>query len=178
MPVSKCSSRTKKTLRYSERDHGSRLNFLSKLRGIIKAGGKNSIVYVDESGFESHVYRPHAWSPRGQKTYGERHGTRRQRTNLIAGRMGKKLLAPVLFEGATNASFFNMWLTDILFKELPEGATVVMDNAAFHKTTKTKEIFEGTSFHLLYLPPYSPDLNPIEKDFANLKNKRLLGLIT
>lgn len=142
------------------------------MRGIIKDRGKDSIVYVDESGFESHVYRPHAWSSRGRKTYGERHGNNRRRTNLIAGRMGKKFLAPFLFEGATNATVFNSWLTNILFNELPKGATVVMDNAAFHKTAETRKIFEGTSFHLLYLPPYSPDLNPIEKDFANLKSKR------
>ena len=108
----------------------------------------------------------------GQKVYGERHGNNRGRTNLIAGHLGKKFLAPFLFEGATNASLFNKWLRDCLFKELPEEATIVMDNAAFHKTTRTKELFETSPFNLLYLPPYSPDLNPIEKDFAILKKKR------
>lgn len=82
-------------------------------------------------------------------------------------------MAPFLFEGSTNASFFNTWLQNGLFKELPEGTTVIMDNAAFHKTAETNQIFEDSPFHLLYLPPYSPDLNPIEKDFANLKKKRL-----
>lgn len=81
-------------------------------------------------------------------------------------------MAPFLFEGSTTASVFNQWLQDSLFKELPEGATVIMDNAAFHKTAETRELFEGSSFHLLYLPPYSPDLNPIEQDFAILKKKR------
>lgn len=47
-----------------------------------------------------------------------------------------------------------------------------MDNAAFHKTAETTKLFETSPFYLLYLPPYSPDLNPIEKDFANLKKNR------
>lgn len=81
-------------------------------------------------------------------------------------------MSPFLFEGSTNGTVFNTWLQDGLFKELPEGATVVMDNAAFHKTAQTKKLFESSPFHLLYLPPYSPDMNPIEKDFANLKKNR------
>ena len=172
MLVANCKSPIKKTLRYSERNHESRIKFLSKLREIITNRGKNSIVYVDESGFEDHAYRSQAWSPKGQKTYGERHGNNRRRTNLIAGHLGKQLVAPLLFTGSTTASLFNQWLQDCLFKELPEGATIVMDNAAFHKTAETTKLFENSPFDLLYLPPYSPDLNPIEQDFAILKKKR------
>ena len=127
---------------------------------------------MDESGFEETTFRRSGWSGKGQKIYGDQPVSRRIRTNLIAGKSGKKLLAPVLFEGATNASWFNTWLQEHLFKELPEGATVIMDNAAFHKTPQTRKIFDQSLFHLLYLPPYSPDLNPIEKVFANLKKRR------
>jgi hypothetical protein len=97
---------------------------------------------VDESGFEKAAFRRYGWSGKGQKIYGDQQGSRSIRTNLIAGKSGRKLLAPVLFEGATNASWFNTWLQEHLFKELPEGATVIMDNGAFHKTPETRKIFD------------------------------------
>lgn len=109
---------------------------------------------------------------RGEKVYGERSGERRPRTSLIAAKWGRKLLAPVLFTGCTNGKWFNQWLTDHLFKELPTDATLIMDNAAFHKKPETKAIIEQSPFDLLYLPPYSPDFSPIENDFANLKKRR------
>lgn len=94
------------------------------------------------------------------------------RTNLIAGKLGSRLLAPVLYRTSTQALWFNQWIKDHLIKELPPHATVVMDNAAFHKTKATRQILEEAGFELVYLPPYSPDFNPIEKDFAIMKRRR------
>lgn len=170
--MQKWISSIKKTLRYAERNPESRLQYLSQLRQIIKERGKQSLVYIDESGFEEHAYRTSGWAKRGAKVYGDRPGNNRCRTNLIGARQGKKFLAPMLYEGSTTASLLNKWLENSLFKEIPEGATVIMDNAAFHKTASTRELFENSPFHLLYLPPYSPDFNPIENDFAILKKKR------
>lgn len=127
---------------------------------------------MDESGFELNCYRTHGWSSRGKKIYGQQQGSVKGRTNLIAAKLGNKLLAPVLFEGSTNSLWFNDWLKNHLFKELPANATVIMDNAAFHKTKITRELFNNSGFNLLYLPPYSPDLNPIEQDFAIIKKRR------
>jgi len=165
-------SALKKTLRYRERNPEKRIAYLQKLRTIIRDRGSQSLVYIDETGFAPSTYRPFAWSVRGEKVYGERSGERRPRTSLIAARRGKKLLAPVLFTGCTNGQWFNQWLTEHLFKELPTDATLIMDNAAFHKKPETKAIIEQSPFDLLYLPPYSPDFNPIENDFANLKKRR------
>ena len=131
------------------------------------------MIYIDESGFEETYQRHHGWAKKGQKTYGDQPGKRQKRTNLIAGKLGKKLLAPVLFDSSTNAIWFNDWLKNHLFKELPEGAVVIMDNAAFHKTAETQRLFKESSFELLYLPPYSPDFNPIERDFAIMKKRRM-----
>jgi transposase len=130
------------------------------------------LVYIDESGFTASSHRTHGWGKIGKKVYGERSGNSRPRTSLIAAKHGTKLLAPVLFNGATNASWFNQWLTQHLFKELPENATIILDNAAFHKTPETRIIMEESPFHILYLPPYSPDFNPIEKVFAIIKKRR------
>ena len=142
------------------------------MREIVESQGSGSIVYLDESGFDSNCHRIHGWSERGKKIYGQKQGSIRGRTNLIVAKSGNRLLAPVLFEGSTNNIWFNDWLENHLFKELPPNATVIMDNAAFHKTKATRDLFENSSFNLLYLPPYSPDLNPIEQDFAIIKKRR------
>ncbi|RYE12991.1 MAG: transposase [Sphingobacteriaceae bacterium] len=139
---------------------------------MIKQRGHDSIVYLDETGFVGLAHRLNAYSKRGKKVYGSVQGSIKTRINLIVAKLGKKLLAPVLYPGSTHSTWFNQWLKEHLFKELKPGMTVIMDNAAFHKTAQTKKLFEDSPFHLLYLPPYSPDFNPIEQDFAILKKRR------
>lgn len=145
---------------------------MQSLRNIYKDEGKEGIIYVDESGFEPHSYRPGGWSLKGKKVYGQTSGNKRPITSLIAGRCREKFLAPILFEGSTNSQWFNKWLEDCLLKKAPEKATIIMDNASFHKSQKTKKIIEKAGHKILFLPPYSPDLNPIEKDFAIIKKQR------
>jgi transposase len=65
---------------------------------------------------------------------------------------------------------FNLWLETILLPSLPRGTTLIMDNAAFHKSLKTKELIEKSGCHLLFLPTYSPDLNPIEHWWHKIKS--------
>ncbi len=129
-------------------------------------------MYLDESGFERTTHRAYGWGLRGKKVDGERSGNKRPRTSLISARQGKRLLAPILFEGNTNAVLFNYWLQSHLFKELAQGSTIIMDNATFHKTAATKQLIEQAGHTLLFLPPYSPDFNPIEQDFAIMKRRR------
>lgn len=159
-------------MRYSERNHEKRIGYLRTLRQVVKDKGSESIVYLDESGFERTTHRAHGWGLRGKKVYGERSGKKRPRTSLISAKQGKRLLAPILFEGSTNAVLFNYWLQSHLFKELAQGTTIIMDNATFHKTAETKQIIEHAGHSLLFLPPYSPDFNPIEQDFAIMKRRR------
>ena len=85
---------------------------------------------------------------------------------------GKRFFAPLLFEGNLNALIFNHYLKEQLLKQLELGSLLIMDNASFHKTRKTRELIEESGHELLFLPPYSPDFNPIEKHFANLKKIR------
>ncbi len=171
-PCDRRRSLVKKTLRYAERDPTKRAAYLAQLRHIRQLHRTAPVVYLDESGFERTSYRPHGWACRGQQVMGDRSGQNRPRTSLIAGKCGKRLLAPVLFEGSTNAEWFNAWLKEHLFKELPPHAILIMDNAAFHKMAKTRELIQQAGHTLLFLPPYSPDFNPIEQDFATLKKRR------
>lgn len=70
-----------------------------------------------------------------------------------------------------DSDFFEYWFANHLLPELPENSVIVMDNARFHRKSQLKEILSGTGHRLLFLPPYSPDLNPIEKYWAILKRK-------
>jgi len=116
--------------------------------------------------------RSYAWAPRGEKVHGTRSGQRRPRTSLIAALVGKKLVAPMLFDGTCDTDVINLWLEKRLCPALIPNTVVVMDNAAFHKSPKTKDIVHAAGCELLFLPPYSPDLMPIEQKFASLKKNR------
>jgi len=120
---------------------------------------------------EEYFYRERGRALRGKKIIGEISGRRYQRTSIIAGKCGKKIYAPFAHKNITNSEIFNMWLEKCLLPETGPGKTIVMDNATFHKNKRTKEIIEEARCKLIYLPPYSPDLNPIERFWSWLKRK-------
>lgn len=129
------------------------------------------LVYVDESGVDNYLYYPWGYGPRGQKVYGGVSGKRYARESFVAGKVAKKVIAPMCFNGTCNTEVFNTWVEQCLLPELKSGQVVILDNATFHKSLKTKELIESVGCKLLFLPPYSPDLNPIEKFWAHLKAK-------
>jgi transposase len=98
-------------------------------------------------------------------------GKKCERTSLISGwfHHAKDFVAPYAFEGYTDSTRFNKWLEECLLPELGQGWTIILDNASFHKGVKTRELVEKAECKLLYLPPYSPDFNPIENQWAILK---------
>ena len=162
----------KKTFKYKERDPARRASWLGELRRKLCENKNLTRVYVDECGFELESVRSRGWAESGKRVYGERSGGKRERVNLIAAKIGRELVAPLLFEGSANADLVNTWLTACLFDKLPKDSLVIMDNASFHKKRETRELFENSPHELLFLPSYSPDLNPIEKVFAILKKRR------
>jgi putative transposase len=117
--------------------------------------------------------RRYGRAARGQKVYGLRSGQQRPRTSLIAARVeGGGFIAPFLFQGHCDTDLFNAWLETCLCPLLGAPHVVVIDNVQFHKSDKTRQLIEGKGATLLFLPPYSPDLSPVENDFANMKNIR------
>ena len=75
----------------------------------------------------------------------------------------------MVFNGSCNTDLFNNWVEYFLIKDLKPGQVVVMNNASFHKSQKTKKLIKSVGCKLIFLPPQSPDLNPIEKFWANMK---------
>lgn len=96
-------------------------------------------------------------------------GRKFERQSIVAAQCGEKVLAPFGYHGTCNAELFNFWLKKFLVPLLKPGQIVIMDNASIHKTNTTQSIINKAGCRLLFLPPYSPDLNPIEHLWANLK---------
>ena len=88
---------------------------------------------------------------------------------FVAAKIESKIIAPFCYQGTCNTDLFNLWIETFLIPELQSGQVVIMDNATFHKSQTTKELIESKGCRILFLPPYSPDLNPIETFWANLK---------
>jgi len=113
--------------------------------------------------------RTHGYSPVGTRCYGLCDWQAKGRTNVIGALIGKALLTVCLFKTNINADIFSAWVEQDLLPKLPENAVIVMDNAAFHKRQDMQNLIRNAGHTLLYLPPYSPDLNPIEQKWAQTK---------
>ena len=100
---------------------------------------------------------------------GKKSGKYYERTNIVAGLVNNKPIAPMVFNGTCNTKLFEAWVKEFLIKELKPGQVVIMDNATFYKSNRIRELIESVKYKIIFLPPYSPDLNPIEKFWANMK---------
>jgi len=107
----------------------------------------------------------------GKKIEDVKGGRKFQRVNVIAALCNGEHHAIECYSHTTNAEFFECWFNECLVKAIPQGLTVIMDNASFHRKAKLKGLAETAGVRLLFLPPYSPDLNPIEKTWANMKRR-------
>jgi len=126
-------------------------------------------VYVDETGVGEFLQRERARAVRGKKVFDVRPGRKFKRVNVIGGMCGGRLMATQKYEHSTTGAFFEQWFKDVLLAEVPEGYTIIMDNASFHRKARLKIIAAKANVRLLFLPPYSPDFNPIEFCWANMK---------
>jgi hypothetical protein len=147
-----------------------RLIFREKIKSYREEN--KPIIYIDESGFAHDMPRTHGYAKKGQRCYGTHDWGARGRTNAIGALLDKKLLTVSLFDVNVNTKVFNSWIDEDLIPNLPEGSVVVMDNASFHKSPKMKDQIKLAGHILEYLPPYSPDLNPIEHKWAQAKSIR------
>jgi len=137
----------------------------------IEAISTERLVYVDECGVDQYLYREYAYAPRGQKVVAEISGKKFKRTNFCAGICQGKWVAPIEYDGTTNSVLFEYWFEQCLLKEVRPGSVIVLDNATFHRKSVLPQLAAQKNCSVLFLPPYSPDLNPIEHKWAWLKRK-------
>ena len=126
-----------------------------------------AIVYMDESGFESETLRPFGYAPIGIPCIDSYNWQAKKRTNVIGALYEKVLFALDTFKENINGKIFYDWCKDMLIPSLKRKCVIVMDNASFHK--RVQKLLNRHGHRLLFLPPYSPDLNPIEKKWAQVK---------
>jgi transposase len=126
-------------------------------------------VYVNEASMDSRDDYGDGWCEAGQRFEALKSGRRTGRINLIAAYHERQLQAPFTVEGACNRVVFETWLETCLVPQLQPNQVVILDNATFHHGGRVAEIIAVAGCHLLYLPPYSPDFNRIEKCWAWLK---------
>lgn len=117
------------------------------------------------------MYREYGRGLRGKEVPGEISGKRFARQSVISALFNGKFFAPMCFEGTCDASLFNVWLKQMLIPNLTPGQVLILDNASFHKSVESQKLIEAAGCKILFLPPYSPDLNSIEKYWANMKKK-------
>ena len=127
------------------------------------------LVFVDESGFHIAMDRLKARAPRGQRAYGKVPRNKANNTTLIASMSLSGMGEAMCVEGATDAEAFEVYVKHFLAPSLKEGQVVVFDNLGAHKPQKVRELIEARGAQVLFLPSYSPDLNPIEEAFSKIK---------
>jgi len=126
-------------------------------------------VYIDESGINQYLQREYARAPRGEIIEDVTPGKKYQRINII-GAQGEDFFYGIeCYKQTTDSERFEDWFSNSLLKVIPKGYTAIMDNARFHNKLRLRRLARG-KIRLLFLPPYSPDFNPIEKTWSNMKH--------
>ena len=109
------------------------------------------------------------WAPKGKRLVDYAPHGHWKTTTFLAALRHDALTAPAVFDGPINGASFLAWVEQLLVPTLCKGDVVVMDNLGSHKVSGVREAIEAAGARILYLPPYSPDLNPIEQVFSKLK---------
>jgi transposase len=131
----------------------------------------SQLVFIDETWASTNMARTHGRAPRGQRLRAAIPHGHWKTTTFVAGLRTSGMVAPMVLDGPINSVAFQAYVDQVLVPELRPGDIVVMDNLGSHKGAGVREAIEAAGASLLYLPPYSPDFNPIENAFAKLKAK-------
>jgi transposase len=130
---------------------------------------RTGLVFIDETGTSTNMARARGRCRRGERLIGKVPHGHWKITTFVAGLRCDAITAPFVIDQPMNSAIFKAYLEQCLVPTLRPGDIVVMDNLSSHKSDDVRQIIEAAGARLLYLPPYSPDLNPIEMAFAKLK---------
>lgn len=127
------------------------------------------LVFIDETGASTKMARLRGRAPRGERCRAAVPHGHWKTTTFTAGLRLGGMVAPMVLDGAMNGDAFRAYVEQVLVPELNKGDVVIMDNLPAHKVSGVRKMIEDAGARLLYLPPYSPDFNPIEMAFSKLK---------
>lgn len=127
------------------------------------------LAFIDETSASTNMTRRYGRGPRGERLVCKVPHGHWKTSTFVAALRHNRVTAPLLLDGPMNGASFVAYVEQILAPTLRRGDTVIMDNVSIHKVAGVREGIEARGADLLYLPPYSPDLNPIEKCFSKLK---------
>jgi transposase len=163
------ASPSKKSLRAAER---KRADVARARRRWIREQGlldPAHLVFIDETAITTNMVRLNGWNPRGERLVGDVPMGHWETVTFIAGLRQTGIVAPMLIEGAMNGQAFLAYIERCLVPTLKRRDIVVIDNVSFHKVAGVEEAIQACGASLRYLPPYSPEFNPIESVFHPLK---------
>jgi transposase len=126
-------------------------------------------VFIDETWASTNMARRYGRAPKGERLRAAVPHGHWKTTTFVAGLRSDGIVAPFVLDGPINRAAFETYLARVLVPELRPGDVVIMDNLSSHKGPRVREMIEAAGASLRYLPPYSPDFNPIENAFAKLK---------
>jgi transposase len=150
----------------SERDEFLRAAWRALVAGALDA---RRFVFVDECSTNTSLSPIYGWARRGRRVYFEVPRNWGANVTLLSSMTRSGMGPSMAVEGPTTREVFEAYVEKVLAPELSVGQIVVMDNLSSHKGPRVRKLIESRGCELLYLPPYSPDLNPIEEAFAKLK---------
>ena len=166
-PASVAADAQKKSVAAAERDEAARAAWRAEAAALDPV----DLVFFDETSTHTAMTRARARAPRGERAVGVAPRNRGPNVTLLAaltpGGMGPALLIP----GATTRDVFDGFVERFLVPALRQGQVVVLDNLSVHKSARARELVEAAGCRLLFLPPYSPDFNPIELLFSPVKGR-------
>jgi transposase len=128
------------------------------------------MVFIDETWIKTNMAPLRGWGLRGKRVIGHAPYGHWRTMTFVAALSIDNLQAPCVFDGPINAASFKAWVDQCLVPTLRPGQIVIMDNLGSHKSLAVKQAIHATGARLWFLPPYSPDLNPIEQTFAKIKH--------
>jgi transposase len=127
------------------------------------------LLFVDEMGTNTSLSPVYAWAPKGQRAYWSVPRNRGANTTVLSSMSTEGMGPSLTVEGATDTAVFEAYVEQVLAPTLRSGRVVVMDDLSAHKGERVRELIEERGCELIYLPSYSPDLNPIEEAFSKIK---------
>lgn len=163
-------TRKKKTFQDPQRQSERVQRRWTEYQEKVSAYSAEKRIYLDEMGAALNLVLEYGRSPKGERVYGERPTSQGERISTLGALSTQGIITALCFEGTLNGSVFLYFLEHFLCPQLKSGQVVIMDNASPHKVEEVAELIEETGAELLYLPPYHPDLNPIEMAWSSIKH--------